>query len=69
MNPEYVETVGYGMYKSHRNRKEKIVRMTKMLVVTEEGRYDKKTGLNIDITNKSMGGFKLSEESKLAVNV
>ena len=66
---EFIETVGYGMYKGHRNRREKIVRMTKTLVVTSEGRYDRKTGLNIDITNKSVGGFKMSDESKAAVMI
>lgn len=64
---EFVETVGYGMYKGHRKRKERILRITKTLIVTAEGRYDRKTGMNIDITNKSIGGFKLSEESKAAV--
>ena len=65
--PEWIETVGYGLYKSHRKRREKIVRVTKTLVVTEFGRYDKKTGLNIDITHKSVGGFRLSEEFKKSV--
>lgn len=63
MTIEHVETIGYGLYKG-KNRKEKIVRVTKTLVVTEFGRYDKKTGLNMDITNKSVGGFKLSDKSK-----
>jgi hypothetical protein len=67
MTVDWVETVGYGMYKNYKKRKEKIVRMTKTLVVTAEGRYDRHTGMNIDITNKSVGGFKLSEESKAAV--
>jgi len=67
MTPDWVETVGYGMYKTHKKRREKIVRMTKTLVVTSEGRYDRQTGMNIDITNKSIGGFKLSDESKAAV--
>lgn len=55
-----VETVGYGLYKNHGTRIEEVVRITKTLIVTKFGRYDKVTGLNIDITNKTVGGFKLS---------
>lgn len=58
----YIETVGYGLYKNHPKRKEKVVRETKTLIVTEFGRYDKKTGLNLEITNKSVGGFRLPHE-------
>lgn len=59
-----VETVGYGLYKN-KKRKEPVVRLTKTLIVTENGRYDRKSGMNIDATNKTAGGYKLSEESKL----
>lgn len=67
MNVEWVETIGYGLYKTHKNRKEKILRTTKTLVVTKFGRYDKKTGLNVDVTNKTVGGFRLSDESRAAI--
>jgi hypothetical protein len=64
---EWVETIGHGLFKNHKNRKEKVVRVTKTLVVTEFGRYDKRTGADVDATNKTVGGFKLSEESKAAM--
>lgn len=62
---DFVETVPYGLYKNNPGRKEKVIRIMKTIVVTEFGRYDKKTGANLDITNKSVGGYKLSEQSRL----
>lgn len=68
MSVDHVETVGYGMYKRYRRRTEKVVRITKTLVVTDFSRYDKKTGADVDLVHKSIGGFRLSEESIAAVN-
>jgi hypothetical protein len=68
MSVQWVETVGHGLYKTHPRRREQIVRVTKTLVVTEFSRYDKRTGMDVDSTNRTVGGYRLSPESLAAVS-
>lgn len=67
MSVQWVETVGYGLYKTHPRRRERVMRITKTLIVTEFSRYNIATGLDVDLTNKSVGGYKLSNESLAAL--
>lgn len=67
-NIEYVDTEPFGLYKTHPSRREKVIRLTKTLVITEFGRYDRKTGKDIDIVNKTVGGYRLSPDSRKIVN-
>lgn len=68
MSVQWVETVGYGLYKTHPRRRERVMRITKTLIVTEFSRYNIATGLDVDLTNKSVGGYKLSDESLAALS-
>ena len=61
---EQVKTIPFGILRTHGPRKETVVRITKTLLVTDKGKYDRKTGMPAEYYNKSVGAYKLSPEDK-----
>jgi hypothetical protein len=61
---EQIKAIPFGLLRANGPRKETIVRITKTLLVTDKGRYDRKTGMPADYYNKSVGAYKLSPEDK-----
>jgi hypothetical protein len=59
-----VKTIPFGIIRASGPRKETVVRLTKTLVITDKGRYDRKTGMTADYYNRSVGAYKLSPEDK-----
>ena len=62
-----ITTIPYGLYKNNKKREETVTRITKTLIVTEYGRYSRKDGMNIDITNKTVGGYRLSDDTMQSI--
>jgi len=62
MADQYVFTIPTGLIKKNPKRKEKIIKFTKTMIVTDCNRYDKKTGKPVKITGKRYGWYEISDE-------
>jgi hypothetical protein len=57
-------TIPFGIIRDNGSREEKIIRITKTLIVTDKSRYNRKTGMPADYYNRSVGSYKLSPKDK-----
>jgi hypothetical protein len=67
MDKKHIYTTPTGLIKNHPKREEKIIKLTKTLIVTEYDRYDNKTGRPIKIHNKRCGWYQISDEDLKAL--